>query len=83
METRFNINDNIKVRLTDEGRKIHREAYARDIPEYMRATCPYLAPKEDADGWSQWQAWSFMSIFGAHMRCGVGLCCQTEIMFIT
>jgi hypothetical protein len=82
-ETKFNINHFIKVRLTDLGRKIHREAYDRDCPEYLKATCPYRPPEEDTDGWSQWQAWSFMAHFGAHMSNGMNNCCETEIKFIT
>jgi hypothetical protein len=67
----FNCNDYVKVRLTDEGRRIHRanyEALVSSMPPLARENVPYIEPKEDADGWSQWQLWELMSQFGPWMR---------------
>ena len=70
---RFNMNDYIRVRLTDEGREIHRrnhEALMRTLPASASEAFPYQPPKEDEDGWSEWQGWCLMKEFGAWMRMG-------------
>lgn len=67
----FNINHNIKVKLTDLGRKIleehHTALYAAvkfdPIP-------PYVPVKEDEDGWSEWQLWVLMEQLGPHCHIG-------------
>jgi len=54
----ININDIVKVRLNDAGRKILKNE-------------PYvLARIEDKDGWSEWQLWELMRIFGPHLSLG-------------
>jgi hypothetical protein len=59
----FNLNNKVRVKLTDAG----RAALKRDHALFWSAqgcTMPYLPPKEDADGWSEWQLWSLMSALG-------------------
>lgn len=62
----FNINNTVRVRLTDAGReyhrRIHNELYARIFL--------YRPPEEDADGWSRWQLWSLMQTFGPGVSLG-------------
>jgi hypothetical protein len=53
----FNINDYVYVRLTDRGRTI-----------LMQQHQP--APVEDPDGYSRWQLWHLMSVFGQHVYNG-------------
>ncbi len=68
---KFNFNDCIRVRLTDEGRRIHRanhEALLSCLPAKAAQAMAYRPPVEDADGWSRWQGWSLMQEFGAWMR---------------
>jgi hypothetical protein len=83
METTFNINDHIKVRLTARGREIHKLEYDCANPKYIKEKYPYQPPQEDKDGWSRWQAWHFMSLFGGYMSQGSDLPAETEIKFIT
>lgn len=69
MDVPFNINGYVRVRLTAEGRLIHRrqhDAWRRKIPDLGR----YRAPKKDADGYSRWQAWDLMATFGSHISHG-------------
>ena len=81
-ETPFNINNCIKVRLTDKGREMHRAKYEANLHNrYLRL--PYRPPTEDNDGWSKWQAWDFMSEFGDQMGMGFDLPTETNIIFIT
>ena len=61
----FNINEHVRVKLTDHGRK----ALERQHVEFWAATgrpAPYAyrAPKEDAEGWSQWQLHRLMEQLG-------------------
>lgn len=68
--TEFNINCCVKVRLTDLGRKIHREAHDDLVRQYPKAGA-YRPPEEDADGWSKWQMWCLMQEFGPHISLGM------------
>lgn len=67
----FNINDWVRVKLTEHGRNIlyhenlrinafikERNSEAVDIPFHLN---------EDAEGWSHWQLWSLMARFGSTM----------------
>jgi hypothetical protein len=83
METPFNINNYIKVRLTDRGRAVHRENYERLFHGHLIEKYPYQPPAEDKDGWSKWQAWDFMASFGPYMGNGLNAPAETEIKFIT
>jgi len=78
----FNINDQIRVKLTDHGRKIHREQF-----EELRAFCKktsewkYVPPAEDENGWSSWQLWCLIDLFGAHVGMGCQSPFETNIEF--
>jgi hypothetical protein len=62
----FNINDYVYVRLTDEGRKILMQQHQH-------------APVEDPDGYSRWQLWHLMSVFGQHVYNGCRVPFETTI----
>ena len=69
----FNINETVRVRLTDFGRKVHRERFRKlnaQIP--LSADLKYTPPKEDDEGWSEWQMWVLIDTFGEH----IGMCKQ-------
>lgn len=58
---RFNVNHEVEFRLTDHGRAVHRafwEPYSAG---------KYRAPEVDADGWSRFQLWDAMAVFGPHL----------------
>lgn len=65
----FNINDMVRVRLTERGRKIHRDEFEKYKTAYpsVPGFQTYSPPKEDADGWSEWQMWCLMELFGPHI----------------
>jgi len=76
----FNINHNVRVKLTKKGLAIHRAEH----DELMRrlpgpARWEYKEPN-DAEGWSQWQMWELMQTFGAHISMGGELPFSTEIL---
>ena len=84
--TPFNINRYVRVKLTDSGRRAHREqheAFIASSPdsEKARELMPYHPPTEDADGWSRWQLWVLMSELGGECHIGGGGPFETEIEF--
>lgn len=75
----FNLNDHIKVKLNKHGHKIHRTRYDDLMLKFVTKPFDYVPPKEDENGWSQWQAWEFMQLFGQHMGNGFNNPCETGI----
>ena len=52
---KFNINDQVKVRLTDKGREeILRRRYDEYVSSFPNYQDEIRLPKEDKDGWSTW-----------------------------
>ena len=71
----FNINDNIKARVTKRGHDIHKAQYKNMMKSdngYLLKKYPYAPIHENSDGWSTWQMWVFMAAFGPYM----GNCCD-------
>ena len=73
---RFNLNHQVRVKLTPRGRAILERTNAA-----YRATLggEWPLPKEDAEGWSTWQLWSLMEELGPHISMGVSVPFETEI----
>ena len=67
-EIKFNINEMVRVRLTDYGRKIDRERFEK-IKADTGHSLSYK-PKKESDGWSRWQMWVLMETFGEHCTWG-------------
>lgn len=63
----FNINDCIKVKLTAYGCKIHIEYYSKYLPKSLMSTPKNYVPVIDEEGFTKYQLWEFMNIFGEHM----------------
>lgn len=63
----FNINENVRVKLTARGREIHRQRYE---PLCAKTGLTYRPKTEDADGWSVWQLWDLMNLFGSAIQLG-------------
>lgn len=64
----FNVNDHVRVKLTDVGRR--------------HLTLPVNQPRtvtEDADGWSRWQLWDLMHTFGEVVYMGGAVPFDTDI----
>jgi hypothetical protein len=79
---KFNVNNYVKVRLTDEGRTIIKcKRYSNPLLKgYLDYDDTY--PKEDENGWSMWQMWDLMSMFGDYMYNGCRIPFETEIEII-
>jgi hypothetical protein len=85
---KFNINDTVRVRLTDYGRAALREDWESTTDIYYASPASrafrgeYQPPKEDEQGWSEWQLWRLMQVFGDHVNLGFPLCFETEIEIV-
>lgn len=81
---KFNINQCVRVKLTDFGRRIHRQRF-RELNARLplRANLKYAPPEEDADGWSVWQLWMLMECFGSHCLLGCENPFECDIELVT
>ena len=80
---KFNINDYVKVKLTDYGREIHKEKYV-NLFQSVSYTYKYTPSIEDSEGYSIWQLWDLMNIFGPYLSMGMTkLPFETELEIIT
>lgn len=68
----FNLNDKVKVKLTESG----RETYRAFVAETVAPMVPYLPALDenvdlDADGYSSFHFWELMQVFGPKMYHGM------------
>ena len=64
---RINLNELIKVKLTDWGREIYYHQYDRTNQIVGRKVCKPMFPKEDENGYTEFQLWCFIELYGEHM----------------
>ena len=64
---RINLNEPIKVKLTDWGKEIYYHQYDRINQIAGREICKPKFPKEDENGYTEFQVWCFMELYGEHM----------------
>ena len=81
----FNINNNIKVRLTDKGYKV-LEDYHNKILESLPPLAkdsygPFKYPETDEEGYISFQLCQFMRIFGNASKQGGVIPYETEVLF--
>jgi len=77
---KFNINEFVKVKLTDHGRQQYIEWYFslyKGNPPYS-----FIPMEEDENGYSKWQMWKLMQVFGANISIGCILPFETEIIIV-
>ena len=63
----INLNEPIKVKLTDWGKEIYYHQYDRTNQIAGREICKPRFPKEDENGYTEFQLWHFMELYGKHM----------------
>lgn len=64
---RINLNEPIKVKLTDWGKEIYYHQYDSINQIYGREICKPSLPKEDENGYVKFQLWCFMELYGMHI----------------
>ena len=68
----INMNDKVKVKLTEAGRETYR-AFMTDVSAPLEPYLPALDPSRDldADGFSEFHFWEIMQVFGPRMHMGM------------
>ena len=64
---KINLNEPVKVKLTDWGKEIFYHQYDRVNKVVGREVCKPRYPKEDENGYTEFQLWCFMELYGEHM----------------
>lgn len=65
----INLNEWIKVKLTDHGKDIHR-FYGKQIAEKIKSVNVDIEPLVDENGYTEYQLWHFIELFGNHIGMG-------------
>lgn len=77
---RFNVNHEVRVKITPHGKKCLRKNYDDLAKNYGgKLGFPFRMPKADKDGWTRFQLHDLMANFGQHMYCGCQVPFETEI----
>ncbi len=70
-DIRINLNEPIKVKLTQLGKDIYYHQFDSLNKAIGEEICKPSYPVEDEDGYAEFQLWDFMNLYGDFM--GVGL----------
>lgn len=65
--TRINLNERIKVRLTDLGKDIYYHQFDNLNERAGRCVLKPVYPKTDEDGYTEFQLWVFIELYGRHI----------------
>lgn len=63
----INLNDPVKVKLTDHGKEIYYHQYDRTNQIAGKEICKPSFPKEDENGYTEFQLWCFIKLYGTHI----------------
>lgn len=81
----YNINDKIKVKLTERGKAIleNEVANTMNMLKILNFSDDYFPYPEDEDGYTEFQLWDFIRIFGSYFHVGyLPVIEENEIIFI-
>ena len=81
----LNINEFIKVKLTQKGKLIYLEHQIEMQKRFNRDGIKIEVPlniEVDTEGFSSFQLWRFMEIFGSHMYCGAEPAIEECILYL-
>lgn len=68
----LSVNAIVKVKLTPTGKAVFQQScYGMQIKPEL---------KEDQAGYSEWQLWNLMEVFGSNTHIGIGGCFETVIL---
>lgn len=79
---KFNLNNNVKVKLTQIGRDELKRQHIELYTSLGQPEEPYIPKKEDKEGWSTFQMWSLMNKFGNMIGMGISQPFETVIEII-
>lgn len=78
---KFNINNYVKVKLTDKGKDIYFHRHDEINAHYKKKVIKPSYPKADDDGYTKFQLWNLMEIYGKYCTLGSELPFDSEIIF--
>lgn len=67
---RINLNEWVKVKLTDLGKEIYYHQYDNINKAYGREMLKSSFLSEDEDGYTRFQLWKFIQLYGSHIGMG-------------
>ena len=67
---KINLNETIKVKLTPYGAEIYYKQFDELNKQYGREICKPHMPRIDKDGYTEFQLWHFIELYGDH----IGMC---------
>lgn len=82
---KYNVNKRIKVKLTEYGNSILEREIADTISilKTLNFSDEYFLYPEDDEGYTEFQLWNFMRMFGTHFEAGSPLMIESnEIVII-
>ena len=69
-QTKINLNETIKVKLTPYGAEIYYKQFDEVNKQYGKEICKPHMPRIDKDGYTEFQLWHFIELYGQH----IGIC---------
>ena len=75
-----NLNLNVRVKLTNYGRKIYYQQNDEMNERYGKEIIKPKYPKEDEDGCYTTQLWSLINLYGEYLRACAKLPFESEIL---
>ena len=67
---KINLNETIKAKLTPYGAEIYYKQFDELNKQYGRQICKPQMPRIDKDGYTEFQLWHFVELYGQH----IGIC---------
>ena len=67
---RININESVKVKLTDYGKDVYYHQYDELNRRVGREICKPSFPKVDEEGYTSFQLWYFIELYGNYIGMG-------------
>jgi hypothetical protein len=78
---KFNVNDHVKVKLTEKGKAILDMQLAERVRRWnCEYRCPYQSRPTDANGYIRFQMWELMHEFGANIYNGCQIPFDTTVL---
>ena len=80
----FNINDYVKVKLTEKGKYIYDHRYDETNIELLKREITPIVPiklEYDEEGYTEFQLWHLMEIYGKYLFNGCDIPFETTIKF--
>ena len=82
MKIQINLNEVVKVKLTERGKEIHKKIHEDIRKEAPHLIGEYKGPIVDAEGYTKYQLWELMGDFGSQMFNGSPPCFEGNNIII-